>query len=59
MTNVVVRIEHCRKLLYCSRGIRELLARYGFDYSDFLVNGVDAQALLEASNYDAMVVDVV
>lgn len=59
MTNVVVRIEHCRKLLYCSRGIRELLARYGFDYSDFLVNGVDAQALLEASNYDAMVLAAV
>lgn len=59
MTNVVIRIEHCRKLLYCSRGIRELLARYGFDYSDFLVNGVDAQALLEASNHDAMVIAAV
>jgi len=59
VNNIVVRIEHCRKLLYCSRGIRDLLGRYGFDYSDFLANGVDAQALLEASNYDAMVVDVV
>lgn len=59
MTGTVVRIEHCRKLLYCSRGIRDLFARYGLDYSDFLANGIDAQTLLEASNYDAMVEAVV
>ena len=59
MTVIVVRIEHCRKLLYCSRGIRDLFARYGLDYSDFLANGIDAQTLLEASNYDAMVEAVV
>jgi len=55
VTNIVVRIEHCRKLLYCSRGIRELFARYNLDYGDFLANGIDSQVLLEASNYDAMV----
>lgn len=59
MSNVIVKIEHCRKLLYCSRGIRDLFARCGLNYSDFLVNGIDAQTLLEASNYDAMVEAVV
>ncbi len=59
MSNVIVKIEHCRKLLYCSRGIRELFTRYNLDYSDFLANGIDSQVLLEASGYDAMVVDVV
>lgn len=59
MSPTVVRMEHCRKLMYCSRGVRELLGRYGFDYSEFLVNGVDAQALLEASNNDSMVAAVV
>lgn len=58
MKDVIIRIEHCRRLLYCSRGIRDLLNRYGFDYSDFLANGVSAEALLAASGNDAMVLAV-
>lgn len=52
--SVTVRMEHCRELRYCARGVRELFARYGLDYTDFLVNGVDSGRLLEATGNDAM-----
>lgn len=51
---VIVRMEDCRQLRYCARGVRELFARYGLDYSDFLQNGISAEKLLEASGNDAM-----
>jgi hypothetical protein len=52
---VVVRIEHCRQLRYCARGIRILFERYELDYPDFLQNGIDAQKLLTATGNDGMV----
>lgn len=51
---VTVRIEHCRELRYCARGIRELFSRYGLDYPDFLNNGIDSKKLLEATGNDGM-----
>lgn len=60
MNNVViVRMEHARRLSYCASGVRALAARYGFDYLDFLQNGIASDKLLEATNNDAMVVAVV
>lgn len=56
---VIVRMEHCRQLRYCAKGVRELFLRCGLDYSDFLANGIPAEKLLEASSNDAMVQDVV
>ena len=53
-TSVTVRIEHCRELRYCARGIRALFFRYNLDYSDFLANGIDSERLLCATNNDAM-----
>ena len=53
-TEVIVLMAHCRELRYCARGVRELFARYGLDYSDFLVNGISASRLLEATGDDAM-----
>lgn len=55
----IVRIEHCRQLRYCARGIRELFSRYGLDYADFLQNGIDADQLVTATNGDAMVLAAV
>ena len=52
--DVIVKMEDCRQLRYCARGVRELFARYGLDYSDFLQNGISAEKLLEASGNDAM-----
>ena len=51
---VIVRMEHCRELRYCARGVRELFARYGLDYTDFLNNGIDSDKLLEATSNDGM-----
>lgn len=51
---VIVRMEHCRHLRYCARGVRELFARYGLDYSDFLNNGIDSEKLLVATGNDGM-----
>lgn len=51
---VIVRMGDGRQLRYCARGVRELFARYGLDYSDFLQNGISAEKLLEASGNDAM-----
>lgn len=53
-TPVIVRMEHCRELRYCARGVRELFARYGLDYTDFLNNGIDSDKLLEATDNDGM-----
>lgn len=54
-----VTVSDCRKLRYCSSGIRELFRRYNLDYHDFLVNGIDSEKLLEATNNDSMVQAVV
>ena len=54
MTDVIVKIEHCRQLKYCSSGIRALFKRYSMDYSDFLKNGIEAEKLLAATNNDGM-----
>ena len=53
-TPVIVRMEHCRELRYCARGVRELFSRYDLDYTDFLNNGIDSDKLLEATSNDGM-----
>lgn len=58
-TEVVIRMEHCRKAGYCARGIRTLCARYELDYVDFLQNGISVDKLLAATGEDAMVMAVV
>lgn len=59
MAEVIVRMEDCRSLRYCARGVRELFSRYGLDFSDFLKNGIPADKLLEATNNDGMVIAAV
>lgn len=53
-THVIVRMEHCRELRYCARGVRELFVRYNLDYTDFLNNGINSDKLLEATSNDGM-----
>lgn len=52
---IIVRMEHCRQLQYCSHGVRELFRRYGLDYGRFLREGMPAQELLTKTKDDAMV----
>ncbi|MGH8075619.1 MAG: hypothetical protein ACREO4_16335 [Lysobacter sp.] len=42
---------------YCSRGGRAWFARYGLDWSDFVRNGIDEQALLATG--DGMAIGLV
>ena len=36
-----VEHRHLRALDYCNKGSRQFFVRHGFDWSDFLRNGID------------------
>ena len=50
----LVRLEHCRRLGYCARGMREFLRRHGLDWEQFRREGLPA-AQIEATG-DAMAI---
>lgn len=41
----IVLHRHCREIGYCNRGLREMAARIGVDWSEFLKHGIEADAL--------------
>jgi hypothetical protein len=43
---VIVRISHVRKARLCNRGAREWFARQGWNWQEFLDNGIDADLLI-------------
>lgn len=49
---MTITIQHVRAVGYCAKGAREFCDKYGFDWSDFLHNGVSEERLLETG--DAM-----
>lgn len=56
---MIVRMADCKAVHFCSRGIRAFFTKYGLDYTDFVKNGIDADLLLERTNDDSMVLQVV
>lgn len=50
--SVIVRMAHLRGAKMCSRGCREFALVHGWDWDDFLENGIDSDILLETG--DAM-----
>ena len=38
-TDHVIRMEHCKQINFCSRGVREWMARVGLNYMHFLQHG--------------------
>lgn len=40
MSKVIVRVNHVRAALFCTRGMREWLVLHGFDITDFVKNGI-------------------
>jgi hypothetical protein len=50
----IVTLEHCRRLEYCSRGLRAFFARHGLDLRDFAENGLPA-SVIEATG-DSMAI---
>lgn len=47
-----VTISDARKCGFCSRGARVFLLRHGFDWTEFIKHGIDADLLLKTG--DAM-----
>ena len=54
---VIVRMRHLRKIKMCSHGGRAFAARHGFEWSDFLKNGIPAERLIATD--DAMALKAV
>lgn len=52
MTEATVTLEHCRRLGYCSRGLRAFFATHALDWQAFRENGLPAHTI-EATG-DAM-----
>lgn len=42
---MIITVNDVATLGYCRRGCRELAKRYGFDWSDFVKNGIDSSRL--------------
>lgn len=46
----VVRMKHLRAAKICSDGARKWWSKHGFDWSDFLTNGIAEQTLLDTGD---------
>lgn len=55
MTEPTVTLEHCRRLGYCSRGLRAFFLRHGLDWDAFRDGGLPADTI--AATGDAMAVE--
>lgn len=42
----IVRMSHIRQANLCSGGTRQWFVNHGFDWTSFLVDGIDAELLL-------------
>jgi hypothetical protein len=42
----IYRVPFAGKQGYCARGCRQWAAAQGFDWADFVINGIDAETLL-------------
>lgn len=54
---MIIKMIHIRKAGYCSRGARVFFERHGLDWTEFLLNGIDASKLVATG--DAMAIKVV
>ncbi|UTC27981.1 hypothetical protein [Stenotrophomonas phage A1432] len=55
-TQVIVKMEHMRRLGYCSAGVRAFFQKHDLDYSGFLQHGIKAELLAETGDGMAMTV---
>lgn len=40
---ILVRLEHCRSLGYCARGMRDFFAAHGMDWQEFRERGTPVE----------------
>jgi len=55
--DMTVRVSDLKKVGYCARGARRWFEARGFDFRDFLANGIAARTLVETG--DALALRVV
>lgn len=53
----IVRMRHIRQANLCAGGTRSWFVEHGFDWTSFLVNGIDAEKLIATE--DALALRVV
>lgn len=46
--------RHLNALKYCARGSRQFFERHGFNWGDFLRNGIDRETLIKTNDAMAM-----
>jgi hypothetical protein len=49
-SDIIVRMRHLRAAKFCADGARKWWRVQGFDWSDFLTNGISATTLLETGD---------
>lgn len=52
-----IYMNHIREAKMCAKGTRQFFVNRGWDFQDFLKNGIDAEKLIETG--DAMALQVV
>ena len=52
MTDVIVTFVDGRAVQFCATGMRAYCKKYSLNYSDFVINGIEASKLLAATNND-------
>ena len=50
---MIITMRDMRAAKMCSRGVRQFFKRHGFDWSDFLKNGIEAEKLLATGDAQA------
>lgn len=47
---MIITLQDCRAVLYCTKGVRLFCKKYEIDYTDFLHNGIDSEELLKLND---------
>lgn len=47
---MIIYMQDMRNAKMCAKGVRAFFIKHGFDFQDFLKNGIDAQLLLSTND---------
>lgn len=47
---MIIYMQDMRNAKMCAKGVRSFFIKHGFDFQDFLKNGIDAQLLLSTND---------
>ena len=46
--------KHCGGVSYCMSGVRDYFEKHGWDFADFVANGIDTKILRETNDLMAI-----